>query len=106
VIVGMNKFQNDDDSEELSVPVHRIPEGAVGDVLRRIEQHLATRDAGATAAALAVLERAARGLQNCVRPAIEAAKAGATHGEIVGAIRTGFDYPANPMEAGDVDRVA
>jgi methylmalonyl-CoA mutase N-terminal domain/subunit len=101
IVVGMNEFMSEDDSEELSIPVHRMPEGSAAECIARVERHIAKRDTAAALRALADVEEAARAETNGVRPAVEAAKAGATHGEIMRAIRRAFDYPEDIMEAAD-----
>jgi methylmalonyl-CoA mutase N-terminal domain/subunit len=105
IVVGMNDFKNEDDSEELSIPIHRMPEGSSDECVARLVEQKRARDQVAVDRALADVEAAARVDASCVRPAVEAARVGATHGEIMRAIRRAFGYPEDIMEASDLGLV-
>jgi len=105
IIVGMNAFQSTDDKEELSIPIHRMPKGSAEECVARLEAHKRKRDAALVEKKLKDVEDSARAGQNSIRAAVESAKAGATHGEIMKAVRRAFGYPADIMEAADLGLV-
>ncbi|MFN3955439.1 MAG: methylmalonyl-CoA mutase [Pararhodobacter sp.] len=80
VIVGVNKYRlaQEDPIDILEIDNQRVREGQVA----RLERIRASRDAGATGAALAELERRAREGGNLLEAAVEAARARASVGEI------------------------
>jgi methylmalonyl-CoA mutase N-terminal domain/subunit len=64
--------------------------------IERVRALRGARDQGTVTLQLRRLAETARGGQSIVRPAIEAAKALATVGEMVGAIRMGCGLPFDP----------
>jgi methylmalonyl-CoA mutase N-terminal domain/subunit len=89
VVVGVNRFR-DDDAGEVKAKLQRIdPEGERRQV-ERVRRVRAERDGAAWSAALARLEDAARGTNNLLPPIIEAVNAYATVGEISDRLRSAF----------------
>lgn len=87
IVVGVNRFQ---DEAVQQIPPFRIdPEGERRQV-ERVRALRASRSAGAVAAALENVERAAGGADNLMAPILEAAAARATVGEISDALRRVF----------------
>ena len=88
VIVGVNKYQSDDDDR---FEVREIDNTAVRTAqVARIGQIRADRDQAATTAALDALEAGARGDGNLLALSVEAARARATVGEISDALERAF----------------
>ena len=95
-IVGVNRYRVEDEPE---VPVLEIDNEAVRRTqIERLAKLRAERDGAKVAAALGALEKAARdGSQNLLAASVEAARAGATVGEISGALERVFGrYEASP----------
>jgi methylmalonyl-CoA mutase N-terminal domain/subunit len=89
VVVGVNRYR-DDDGGEARAPIQRIdPEGERRQV-ERLRRVRAERDPVVWGAALDRLEAAARGSDNVLPPMIDAVKAHATVGEISDRLRTAF----------------
>ena len=88
VIVGVNKYRpaNDDELEILDVDNHAVREAQI----RRLERVRATRDEAACQRALDALRDGARGGENLLALAVEAARARATLGEISQAMEDVF----------------
>ncbi len=84
VVVGVNRFT---DGETVRPPLQRIDPALEREQVERIRQLRATRDAAACEAALARLERAARGTDNVMPAIIEAVEVRATLGEISDRLR-------------------
>ncbi len=99
LIVGVNSFQGEDGpiSDLIRESAYKVPsdEKRYGSI-DRVKELKASRDQSKARDALVELRRAARDGENLVRPAIEAAKAYATVGEMIGAMRVGCDYPYDP----------
>ncbi|MBT7759613.1 MAG: methylmalonyl-CoA mutase, partial [Rhodospirillaceae bacterium] len=88
VIVGVNKYQTDDDDQ---FEVREIDNTAVREAqVAGIEKIKASRDESATQAALRALEDGARGEGNLLALSIDAARARATVGEISDALERAF----------------
>jgi methylmalonyl-CoA mutase len=88
VIVGVNKYQSDDDDH---VDVREIDNTAVRAAqIAGLEKIRASRDETATQAALKALEDGARGNGNLLALSIDAARARATVGEISDALERPF----------------
>ncbi len=89
VVVGVNRFR-DDDAGEVKAALQRIdPEGERRQI-ERVRRVRTERDPAAWAAALARLDDAARGTDNLMPPIIEAVNAYATVGEISDRLRAAF----------------
>ncbi len=87
VIVGLNKFQIDDEPEPSVFPIDPTLEGAQH---ARLARYKADRDATDVTTRLEVLREAARGTENVLYPMKEALRAGATLGEVSDALRDVF----------------
>jgi methylmalonyl-CoA mutase len=88
VVVGVNKYLAPGEDE---VPIRQIDNAAVRAAqVERLQALRASRDGAAVGAALAALERVAREGGNLMPPAIAAARARATVGEISAALEAVF----------------
>ncbi|MCH8901476.1 MAG: methylmalonyl-CoA mutase [Chloroflexi bacterium] len=87
IVVGVNKFQND---EEQPKTIFRGDADAAKAQIERLRRLRAERDSEAVRATLARLNEAARGDDNLLPPILEAVKAYATLGEICGELRQVF----------------
>jgi len=95
VIVGVNKYKlaNEEHLDTLEVDNAKVREGQIA----RIKSVKASRDAAACSAALTALSVGARGGENVLALAIEAARARATLGEISDALESAFGrYATTP----------
>ena len=96
LIVGLNEYITEDEAER-QIPIHRRPEGSEESQVASVQRVRAERDAESVAAALATLTEAQRRGENVLPATIEAAKAYATIGELMGAVRVGMDLSYDPM---------
>ena len=87
IVVGVNKFQND---EEQPKTIFRGDAEAASAQIERLRRLRAERDSEAVRATLTRLNEAARGDDNLLPPILEAVKAYATLGEICGELRQVF----------------
>jgi methylmalonyl-CoA mutase N-terminal domain/subunit len=83
VVVGVNAFTQ----EAAPVPVMRVDPRIESEQVERLRAMRARRNAADHAAALAKLERAARGADNVLPHVLDAVKAFATVGEIANMLR-------------------
>jgi methylmalonyl-CoA mutase N-terminal domain/subunit len=93
VIVGVNKYQMD---EESTIPILAIDESVRAHQVERLDQARAKRDGGAVANALEKLKRAAQRAENTIPATIEAVRAYATLGEICSALRDVYGVYEEP----------
>jgi methylmalonyl-CoA mutase N-terminal domain/subunit len=93
-IVGVNKYQMDEESTE--VPILVIDESVRLHQIERLEQTRARRDEGAVAKALDNIRKAAETNQNTMPATIEAVREYATLGEICSALRDVFGIYEEP----------
>ncbi|HEX8922152.1 MAG TPA: methylmalonyl-CoA mutase family protein, partial [Pyrinomonadaceae bacterium] len=94
VIVGVNKYQMQDEMSE--VPILVIDEGVRERQVERLQQTRDRRDPGAVANSLEKLKQAARNNENTMPATIEAVRAYATLGEICGALRDVYGLYEEP----------
>ena len=87
VVVGVNKFQNDEEQPQTIFRVNTEAGEAQIERLRRLRNE---RDGGAVRAALAHLSDTAKGEENLMPSILDAVKAYATLGEICGELRQVF----------------
>ena len=87
VIVGLNKFQIDDEPEPSVFPIDPTLEAAQQ---TRLAAYKANRDADVVAARLEAVRETARGTDNLLYPMKDALRAGATLGEVSDALRDVF----------------
>jgi methylmalonyl-CoA mutase N-terminal domain/subunit len=93
-IVGVNKYQMDDDDSKIDILV--IDESVREHQIARLEQARARRDGGAVANALEKLKLAAQAGDNTMPATIEAVRAYATLGEICDALRDVYGLYEEP----------
>jgi methylmalonyl-CoA mutase N-terminal domain/subunit len=93
VIVGVNKYQMESDSE---IPTLAIDESVRGHQIERLDQTRTKRDAGAVSNALEKLKRAAVKAENTMPATIEAVRAYATLGEICSSLRDVYGVYEEP----------
>ncbi|HHD57405.1 MAG TPA: methylmalonyl-CoA mutase, partial [Desulfobulbaceae bacterium] len=87
IIVGVNKFQVE---EETTVPVLRIDPQVEDEQVDRLKKIKQERDNQAVEKALAALEQAARGDENLMEPVLTAVRAYGSLGEICNVLRGVF----------------
>jgi len=96
-VVGFNAFTIPEE-EEREVRLHRRDEEAVKEHLENLRELRRTRDTSRVKECLEELRRVAeRKEENLVPAMLEAAKAYATLGEILGAVRLGYGYDYDPF---------
>jgi len=88
VIVGVNRFRSDTESEPAEVL--RIDQSAEEHQRRKLERLRATRDNEDVERKLNLLRRAAEGNENLMPPLLDSVRSYATLGEICGALREVF----------------
>jgi len=105
-VVGVNRFGETEPSPlaDAADAVLTVSEEAEADQLGRLNAWRASRDAGAVAAALADLRKAARGGANIMPASIACAKAGVTTGEWGFALRSAFGEYRAPTGVGTAMR--
>jgi methylmalonyl-CoA mutase, N-terminal domain len=84
VIVGVNRYQSDEESE---LEILRIDPALEGEQIARVQALRARRDAAAAEAAIARLKQAAEGDENLMPLIVDAARAHVTMGEMCDAFR-------------------
>ena len=87
ITVGVNEYQTDD---TLEIPLLRVDLEGERRHIDKLNQVRRTRDQQAVAEKLRALEQAARGSDNLMPPLLEAVKAYATLGEMMGVFREVF----------------
>ncbi|HEX9421953.1 MAG TPA: methylmalonyl-CoA mutase family protein [Pyrinomonadaceae bacterium] len=93
VIVGVNKYQMENDSQ---IPILAIDECVRDHQIERLNQARAHRDSGAVANALEKLKRVADRAENTMPATIEAVREYATLGEICSALREVYGIYEEP----------
>jgi methylmalonyl-CoA mutase N-terminal domain/subunit len=93
VIVGVNKYQMD---EESTIPILAIDESVRAHQIERLDQSRSKRDKGAVTNALEKLKRAAQLAENTMPATIEAVRSYATLGEICSALRDVYGVYEEP----------
>ena len=91
--VGVNRFVEPDEQQ---IPLLEVDPAFEREQVARVRALRARRDASAHAEALRTLENAARGTTNLMYPIIDALKADATEGEIVGVLAGAFGRYREP----------
>ena len=87
ITVGVNDYQIE---EDISIPLLRVDREGEAQQVKRLNQLRRSRDDRAVAQKLRDLEQAARGSDNLMPPLLEAVKAYATLGEMMGVFREVF----------------
>ncbi|MCA1555615.1 MAG: methylmalonyl-CoA mutase family protein, partial [Acidobacteria bacterium] len=93
-IVGVNKYQMEDDDSKIDILV--IDEAVREHQIARLERARTSRDQGAVANALEKLKRAAQAGHNTMPATIEAVRAYSTLGEICDALRDVYGLYEEP----------
>jgi methylmalonyl-CoA mutase N-terminal domain/subunit len=97
IVVGLNKFVVPEEKER-ELKLHQVDEEAVEEHLANLRELRRTRDARKVKECLENLRQVAGRKEENLCPAIlEAVRAYATLGEIMGAIRLGYDYSYDPF---------
>jgi methylmalonyl-CoA mutase N-terminal domain/subunit len=94
VKVGVNAYTDDSKTEDLTL--FEIDDQSRDRQCSRLEAHIAGRDGSATMAALGSLAEAIRSEQNVMGPLIDAARAGATLGEMSSVLKDHFGTHREP----------
>jgi methylmalonyl-CoA mutase N-terminal domain/subunit len=89
IVVGVNEFVQAD-GEAAATEVLKVDPALERDQAARVQALRAKRDAGKASAAIAAIDRTARGDGNLVEPILAAVKASCTVGEIADALRAVF----------------
>src|SRR5579883_2024558 len=87
VVVGVNRFQQEDGT---SPPTFKVDPAGERAQVERLREVRASRDAEMVQQKLSSLETAARGTENLMEPILDAARASATLGEIADSLRRVF----------------
>ncbi|MCH8011136.1 MAG: methylmalonyl-CoA mutase family protein [Candidatus Marinimicrobia bacterium] len=96
IVVGVNEFIKD--NEELDIPILEIGKEAEQDQVTKLSELRKVRDSESVKKTLNRVETACRNNENVVPPIVEAAKANATLGEIVGVMKKVFgEWQENPV---------
>ncbi|MBH31276.1 MAG: methylmalonyl-CoA mutase [Candidatus Marinimicrobia bacterium] len=88
IVVGVNEYTKED--EEIEIPILEIGLKAEKNQVKALEELRLNRDSGTVEKSLKDVENASRDDRNLVPPIVTAAKAGATMGEIVDAMKAVF----------------
>ena len=95
--VGVNTYADEADDEQLAPPVFKIDEGAAGRQVQRLREHLASRGAAQVDDTLRRLTGVLNSDAGCMPAVLEAARAGATLGEIADTMRSVFGEYREPQ---------
>jgi methylmalonyl-CoA mutase N-terminal domain/subunit len=103
LIVGVNAFQEEGDEGPINNAIrdvaYKVPSPALREQrVREVKEFKENRNQKALKRSLKELYRATKDGRNVTRPVIEAAKTGATLGEVTGVIRLGYGIPYDPFE--------
>jgi methylmalonyl-CoA mutase N-terminal domain/subunit len=101
LIIGVNAFQGTEGpiNQAIRDVAYKAPSTALREqTVREVKEFKEGRDRGPLHASLKDLHQATKEGRNVTRPIIEAAKAGATLGEVTGVIRRGYGLPFDPFE--------
>ena len=88
IIVGVNEYTKED--EEIEIPILEIGLKAEKNQIKALGELRRNRDSGTVKESLNDVENSSRDGRNLVPPIVTAAKAGATMGEIVDAMKVVF----------------
>ncbi|MBW1862204.1 MAG: acyl-CoA mutase large subunit family protein [Deltaproteobacteria bacterium] len=106
-IVGVNAFQGDGDEGPINQAIREVAYKAPSTALREqrvreVKEFKEKRNQKELKRSLKEIYRATKDGRNVTRPIIEAAKTGATLGEVTGVIRLGYGIPYDPFEQIDI----
>jgi len=103
LIVGVNAFQGEGEEGPINKAIqdvaYKVPSVALREErVREVKEFKESRNQQALKRSLKEIYRATKEGRNVTRPIIEAAKTGATLGEVTGVIRLGYGIPYDPFE--------
>lgn len=103
LIVGVNAFQGEGEEGPVNKAIqdvaYKVPSVALREErVREVKKFKESRNQQALKRSLKEVYRATKEGRNVTRPIIEAAKTGATLGEVTGVIRLGYGIPYDPFE--------
>jgi methylmalonyl-CoA mutase len=97
IVVGVNRYRNSDAAE---IDILKVDNASVrAEQIAKLEKLRAERDSAAVTAALEALTSAARGSGNLLAASVQAARAGATVGEMSAALERAFGRHAAESQA-------
>jgi len=107
LIVGVNAFQDEGEegpiNEAIRDVAYKVPSTALREQrVKEVKEFKENRNQEALKGSLKKIYRATKDGRNVTRPVIEAAKKGATLGEVTGVIRLGYGIPYDPFEQMDM----
>lgn len=107
LIVGVNAFRGEGDEGPINNAIrdvaYKVPSTELREQrVREVKEFKEKRNQQALKRSLREIYRATKDGRNVTRPIIEAAKAGATLGEVTGVIRLGYGIPYDPFEQIDM----
>ena len=107
LVVGVNAFRDDDEEGPINQAIRNVAYKVPSAVLRKqkvreVIEFKQNRNQYALTKSLKEIYRATKEGRNVTRPIIEAAKTGATLGEVTGAIRLGYKISYDPFEQIDM----
>ncbi|MFQ6674442.1 MAG: methylmalonyl-CoA mutase, partial [Fidelibacterota bacterium] len=96
IVVGVNEFAKENENPE--IPILEISDEVENEQVEKVRKLKLERNSDAVKRSLARIEKVCRSDENLVPPIVEAAKAGATLGEIVGAMKNIFgEWQESPV---------
>lgn len=103
LIVGVNAFESEDEEGPINDSIrdvaYKVPSIALREQrVREVKEFKESRDQERLTRSLKELHKATKNGKNVTRPIIDAAKTGATLGEVTGVIRLGYGIPYDPFE--------
>jgi methylmalonyl-CoA mutase N-terminal domain/subunit len=103
LIVGVNAFRHEGGEGPINNAIrdvaYKVPSIALREQrVQEVKEFKENRDQKALTGSLKEIYRATKDGRNLTRPIIEAAKTGATLGEVTGVIRLGYGIPYDPFE--------
>jgi methylmalonyl-CoA mutase N-terminal domain/subunit len=107
LIVGVNAFQGEGDEGPINDSIrnvaYKVPSTALREQrVREVKEFKEKRDQKVLRRSLKEIYGVTKDGRNLTRPMIEAAKTGATLGEVTGVIRLGYGVPYDPFEQIDM----
>lgn len=97
VKVGVNRYTEDDSEQGAEPQLFRVDESSAQRQVERLRAHLASRDSGQVDAALQRLRDALEDDSNCMPSLLDAARVGATLGELSDVMRAVFGEYREPQ---------
>jgi methylmalonyl-CoA mutase N-terminal domain/subunit len=98
LVVGVNVFTDEEPERETPLGVQRIPSDSATQQIDGTHELRRSRDAGRLAHAIGRLRKDAEGGVNVIPAMIDATRACATTGELMGTVREAMGYSYDPMK--------